>query len=99
MGSHGNTLNNGSHGMKSSLNEVQDKARQDAVTSTPMVEFTEPLSSHGGRIRFRQNVYRGVKKHILKLYKQTASGDVRKSNARTGTEDDHPDVKGDIQKK
>ena len=99
MGSHGNTLNNGSHGMKSSLNEVQDQARQDAISSTPMVEFTKPLSSHGGRIRFRQNVHRGVKKHILKLYKQTTSGDVRKSNARTGTEDDHPDVKGDIQKK
>ena len=99
MGSHVNTLNNGSHGMKLSLNEVQDKARQDAISSTPMVEFTKPLSSHGGRIRFRQNVHRGVKKHIFKLYKQTASGDVRKPNARTGTEDDHPDVKGDIQKK
>ena len=82
--------------MKSSLNEVQDQAVKDATTSTPMVEYEESLSSYGGRFRIRKNLYIGSKKYLSIVHKQTSARNVRKPNTRNGTEDDHPDTKGDI---
>ena len=82
--------------MKSSLNEVQDKARQDATTSTPMVDYEESLSSYGGRFRIRKNLYIGSKKYLSIVHKQTSARNVCKSNTRNGTEDDRPDIEGDI---
>ena len=85
--------------MKLLLSEVYNRAGQDAVSSTPLVEFAEPISTYGRRIRIRKNIHRGAEKYLSVVCKRTTAGDVRKPDTRTGPKDDHTDVKRTVRKK
>ena len=76
------------------MSEVQNKKRQDAQTSTAILGYAQPNCPIDWRLRFGQDLYRGIEIPVHELFERSCSGDVHIAFTSISGQDDNRHAQG-----